>query len=371
MMPPVKNKKIIIGTVCVIICVCLIVLIWHIKSSGRGKTTFEAPPLVRTMIIAKAFEGKQYLYAGDVRGRFESQLAFQVGGKIVARHVDVGSAVKQGQILMEIDARDIEQTVNNYSAQAAQAGAQLELSAKDLKRYRSLFEQDVVSRSQLDQIQCAYDVARARLDSANALLKNGRNQLGYTRLRADQTGVVTTINAEIGQVVGPGQVVVSVVHDGEKEIEISVPENRIDAIRVSHVAQVTFWALPGLTLSGKIREISPVADPALRTYKARVALLKPSDQIRLGMTASVKMMNPENRSEAPYIPLAALYQTGNTPQVWIVQNGAVRLQAVTTGRLDNNQVQVLSGLKNGDVIVLAGVHKLREGQKVNVMGRNL
>jgi RND family efflux transporter MFP subunit len=159
-------------------------------------------------------------------------------------------------------------------------------------------------------------------------------------------------------------VVVTVVRDGEQEIEINVPENRIDAIRASSRPKITFWALPDVTTEGKIREIAPMADAVSRTYKVRVTLLQPSPRIRLGMTASVYISDQKQTTTVSYIPLSALYQTRGTPNVWIVNNGTAHLRPIKIGIFGHDQVQVLSGLNAGDVIVTAGVHMLREGQKV-------
>ena len=349
------------------VCVCLLALFFYQSRSTQANRVTEELPLVRTITVSVGHTDQNYVYAGEIRGRYESQLAFQVGGKIISRSVELGSKVKQGQVLMQIDAKDIEQSVNAQQAQVAQAQSQLTLAEQNRKRYQLLFEQDVVSRSQFEQVQSAYEVAVARLQQAQAQYTQGAHQLGYTRLHADKAGVISAINTEVGQVVAAGQVIVTLVQDGEREIEISVPENRIDAIRSSSLAKITFWALPKVTIEGKIREIAPMADAVSRTYKVRVALLQQPPEIRLGMTASVRIKDPGNVAATPYIPLSALYQTRETPNVWIVNDGVARLRPIKTGVFGNDQVQVLSGLKPGDIIATAGVHKLRNGQKIKIM----
>lgn len=368
MITPGKKKKIIIGGMAgVIVCVCLLVWFLYQSHSNQTNAVGETLPLVRTLTITPTVGGEQYAYAGEVKSRHESQLAFQVGGKVIARNVELGSAVKPGQTLMQIDAKDVEQSVVSQQSQVAQAKSQLQLAEQNLKRYQQLFLEDVISRSQLEQYQTAYDIARAGHEQTLAIHKQSTHQLDYTRLKSDKSGVVSAINAEVGQVVGPGQVVVTVVQDGEREIEIAVPENRIDTIRAASKAKITFWALPGVTVEGKIREIAPMADAVSRTYKVRVALTQASAQVRLGMTASVQIHEAGGASSIPFIPLSALYQTGATPQVWVVSQDAVHLRPIRTGIFGNDQVQVLSGLNAGDVVVTAGVHKLREGQKVKCM----
>jgi multidrug efflux system membrane fusion protein len=360
-----KNKNIIFcGLAGITVFLCLLTWFIYQSYSTHPDKDAEELPLVRTTIVNASNTDQSYIYAGEVRGRHESQLAFQVSGKLISRQVELGSLVKQGQVLMQVDTKDVEQIVNVQQAMIASAKSQLQLAEQNLKRYRKLFEEDVISRSQLEQHQSNYEVALARHQQAAAQYTQSTNQMGYTRLYADKSGVVSTINAEVGQVVAAGQVVVTVVRDGEREIEISVPENRIEAIRSSSRAKITFWALPEIIIDGKIREIAPMADAVSRTYKVRVALLQQPPEIRLGMTASVQITNRNGSPATLYIPLSAMYQTRETPNVWVVNDGVARLRPIQTGVFGNDQVQVLSGLKQGDIVVTAGVHKLREGQKV-------
>jgi RND family efflux transporter MFP subunit len=361
-----KRKIIIIGLAIVCIAAALVV-----SFSMKGHVSQIEPkeqeiPLVRTMVVASDQSDRQHAYSGEVRGRYESQLAFQVGGKIISRQVELGSQVHKGQRLMQIDPQDIQQMVNIQSAQVDAAKSQLDLAEKNLKRYEQLFKEDVISRSQLERYQSAYDMAAAAFRQARSQQNQGSNQMGYSSLRADKAGVISAISAEVGQVVGPGQPVITLVQDGEREIEIYVPENRLQDLRNASQVRITFWALPGIAGKGKIREIAPMADPVARTYKVRVSLVKQFSEIKLGMTASVEIAARE-QDDATSIPLSALYQTGDTPNVWVVNNDTVRLRPVKIGVFGNDQVQILSGLNSGDVLVTAGVHKLREGQKVKVI----
>lgn len=350
-------------------CVILFSLAMVLLLTGCAKTatTVEEVLPVRAQVINWDGMGRNASYSGEVRGRYESQLAFQVNGKIIKRYVELGSVVQQGDALMEIDPKDIQQAVNSSSAQVASADSQLRLAEQNLNRYRQLYEENAVSRMQYEQYQNAYDVAAAAARQASAQYSQGANQLGYSTLYANNAGVIASISAEAGQVVGAGQAVVTLVQDGEREIEINVPENSLSALNQAPQIKVTFWALPGITVEGKVREISPVADKVARTYKVRISLLNSPAEVKLGMTASVLIANPAGQ-QAAYIPLAAVYQTGNQPHVWVITNGAVNLRTVKLGVFGSDKVQVLEGLQQGDLVVTAGVHKLREGQKVRVAG---
>lgn len=361
-----KNKKRYgLAAVGLIICLAASMLI---KGYSSPKTVTDDVPLVRTMVVSPDGAGSNFTYSGEVRGRYESQLAFQVGGKIIKRNVDLGKAVRSGDVLMQIDPKDLQQVVNIGSAQVYSAESQLKLAETNLNRYRRLYEQNAISRAQLDQYQSAYDAAVAATRQASAQYVQGANQLDYSALVADSDGVVASIDAEAGQVVSAGQSIITLVRDGEREIEISVPENRVEEVRKATQVKATFWALPNKVIDGKIREIAPMADKVSRTYKIRVALINAPPEIKLGMTATVTIANSGNQQSVIYIPLSAIYQTSDTPSVWVVNEDVVHLKPVKVGTLGDGKVAVSEGLNAGDRIVTAGVHKLREGQKVRTGG---
>lgn len=352
-----------------VLAICIVSLMFY-KHFFGAEVSKENVQLVRTVTVGVGAGSQNYNYSGEVRGRFESQLAFQVNGKIIKRYVDLGAVVKPGDVLMQIDAKDIVQTVNITAAQVNSAESQLRLAESNLKRFRKLYEDGVVSRMVYDQYVSAYDVAAAGVQQASAMNVQGSNQLDYSTLRADKPGVVASITAEAGQVVGAGQPIMTIVQDGEREVEISVPENRIEELRKSQQIKVTFWALSGIAIDGKVREIAPMADPVTRTYKVRISLINPMPEIKLGMTASVAVQ-ANSASQSVFIPLAAVYQRADAPAVWVVNGDKIALRLIKTGSIGNGTVEVLEGLRQGDRIVSAGVHKLREGQQVKVGGESI
>jgi len=343
------------------------VLVLNLTGCTGNKSAAEQTPLVRSIVVKMNEFDQAANYAGEVRGRYESQLSFQVGGKIIRRNVELGNRVKAGDVLMEIDPKDVQQSVAITSAQLYSAQSQLTLSENNLNRYRTLFEQGGISRAQYEQYENAYTAAVAAMRQASAQNAQGANQLGYTSLRADSAGVISAIAVEAGQVVGAGQPVVTLVQDGEREIEIDVPENRYKDILNAKDIKVTFWALPDQTVSGSVREIAPIADKNSRTYKVRISLKNPPSEMNLGMTATVTTSVSGSQSSTQ-IPLSAIFQTGATPSVWVVAGNSVSLRPVTLGSFGDGTVQVVSGLGNNEVVITAGVHKLKEGQKVRLAG---
>jgi len=344
----------------------LTIFIWH--NFFTHKAVSEETPLVRTMIVGKENGNAKFNYSGEVRGRYESQLAFQVNGKIINRFVNLGSEVQPGDTLMQIDAKDIQQLVNVNSAQVYSSQSQLNFAEANLERYRKLYEQGAISKMQYDQYVNACQVAEASARVASAQYVQGMNQLDYSMLKADKPGVVTALSAEVGQVVSAGQVVAVLVQDGDREIEISIPESQIENLRNAKQIKISFWALPSLNLPGKVREISPMADAVTRTYKARISILDASPDIKLGMTANVSISDPNVLNEIK-IPLSAVYQTDKGSFVWVIADGRATLRSVQVENFgDDNTVVISQGLKEGDTIATAGVHKLHEGQQVRTGG---
>ncbi len=336
-----------------------------LRSEARQGTETENVPLVRVQPVNLAGEGQTYTYSGTVKGRYETNLAFQAGGKIISRNVNLGSLVKAGDLLMRIDPVDIQRGVESSEAQAMAAESQYRLAKDNLERSERLRQEGLISQADYDRAKTAYDGALAQIRQAKAQAANSQSMLDYCNLSADHAGVVAGIYAEIGQVVGAGQPVVTIVRDSEKEIEINVPENRIEEIRHGLALRVKFWALPNIAVTGRIRQIAPMADPVSRTYSVRISLLNPSPEIKLGMTASVLVADPSEAGTV-CIPLAAVYQTTQTPAVWVVKDGKIALRMIRIGEFGTDQVQVLGGLNQGELVVTAGVHKLREGQTVRI-----
>ena len=259
--------------------------------SGCGKEAAieTKTPLVRTQTVAAGSVAQSAEYSGSVRGRYEKNMAFQVGGQIVARNVQLGDRVSAGAVMMRIDPKDVAQKTTAADAQAEAASAQLQLAETNLARYRALYAEAAIAAAVLDQYQTAYDAALAAYQAAAAQATEAHNALSYTELIADADGVVSGLSAEIGQVVAAGQTVLTFVESGEMEVEISVPENRLPNISVGKNVDVSFWAMEGAKARGVIREIAPMADSATRTYKVRVSVPNPPAGMALGMTASVNV----------------------------------------------------------------------------------
>jgi RND family efflux transporter MFP subunit len=319
-----------------------------------------APKLVRTLKVGAgdtAVDGGLRSYSGEVRARIETTLGFRIAGKIVERRVDTGMAVKAGQLLARIDPADA-------GLQASQAEAQRALAAAELARFRDLKAKNYISASALDARETNFKAAEAQAALA-------KNQAAYTSLVADRAGVIAQVLAEPGQVVSVGQPVFRLVPDGEREVAIAMSEGDVSSFKLGQVAEVSFWATQGATgkpLAGRLREISPVADPVTRTYAARVSLKDADPLLPLGMTATVRFPIGAPGSTRLTVPLTAIFQQGNLPAVWYVGAGdTVVLQAVTVAAYTDSGAVITAGLSGGEQIVAAGVNLLTAGEKVRVV----
>ena len=309
----------------------------------------------------------QHDYAAEVRARVESRLGFRVAGKLLRRHVEVGQRVRAGQLLAEIDPQDYQLAADAARAAVAAAQTNRDLAAADFRRFAALKEQNFISGAELERRDTALKAAQAQLDQAQAQLAAQGNQAAYARLVADAAGVVTALDAEVGQVVTAGQPVVRLAVDGERDVVFSVPEHQLARWRVGDAVSVRLLGRAE-PLPARLREIGASADPATRTYQLKAAL-PAAAPAALGMTATV--MPVAGRGAAPVamrLPTSALRQEGGATAVWLFDpaTSTVRSQTVQVATADGNEAVIGAGLQPGQQVVVAGVHVLQPGQKVTV-----
>lgn len=312
-------------------------------------------------------QGRQHEYSGEIVPRYESSLAFQVAGKLTKRLVDTGDSVKKGQPLATLDSKDYDLRVQQAQAKLNVADANYQRSQSEISRYNKLLSEKLISQSQFEQQLNLDKVASAQQQAAQTALKIAKNQRRYTVLKATQNGVITNIQAEEGQVLAPGQVIISLARPEHKEVAIELPESELEAIKNSSVSNIKLWALPELKVQGTIREISPSADPRTRTYSTRISLDDADNQIQLGMTASVSII-ANSSTPVVQLPLSALIKNGEDFFVWSINQDSSTLikTPVELGKINNDKVIIATGLNNGQQVVIAGVHMLHENQEVRI-----
>ena len=324
---------------------------------------------LRAVKVVTVGEGRQQAsaeYAGEVQARVESRLGFRVGGKITRRAVELGQRVKAGQVLAQLDAQDYKLSEAAARAQLAAAATNRDLAGADFKRYQGLREQNFISSAELERRDSTWKAAQAQFEQAQAQLSGQGNQAGYTTLVADASGVVTWVDAEVGQVVAAGTPVLRIAQDGARDVLFAVPEDRVQALLVGSAAQVEQWA-SHRKVSAKVREVAASADPVTRTYGVKLAL-DARDDLPLGSTVTVTAA-AHAHADKPVIklPTSAFLRDGNASAVWVLDpiSMTVRLTPVEIATADGNEVVVGSGLAPGMQVVVAGVHVLQPGQKVS------
>jgi RND family efflux transporter MFP subunit len=312
----------------------------------------QASKLVKALQVGVGDTASEHRYSGEVRARVESTPGFRTGGKIVERLVDAGARVRTGQPLARLDPADAALT-------ATQAEANRALAVADLKRTQDLKSKNFISQAALDAKETAAKAAEAQAQLA-------KNQSAYTTLSADAPGVVAAVLAEPGQVVAAGQGVFRIARDGEREVAISIPESRVSGMNVGAGATVELWAGDsGKTYKAVLRELAPMADPATRTFAARVRIVDADESVALGMTATVNFA--QAGGERIVIPLAAILQKGSQPAVWVIgKDNIVTQRPIEVERYGDSGAVLKGGLAVGERIVAAGAFKLTAGEKVRL-----
>lgn len=318
---------------------------------------------VRVLELQSSGSTFEESFSGQIEPRFQADLSFQVGGKLISRLVDVGDRVKKGQVLARLDPQDL-----SFALQAAQAGfdaantehAQLKT---DLERAKTLKQQNFISQVELDRRQLALDAAASRLSQARAQLSTQSNQKQYGDLRAPNDGVVSAVYAQAGQVVPPGQPVVQWADESAVQVSMAVPESRVADIKVGQDATVLLWSGKE-SLKAQVREVSPVANPLTRTFNVLLNVSDANKVARFGMSATVQF----SKAAQPNVfklPISALVAQHTGAFVWVFDEaqGLVSKRVVQPYDVSESEFLVKEGLKNGELIVTAGTHVLNEGQK--------
>jgi len=337
---------------------------------GCGKRTdpvAEEPPRpVRSLTVAASPVAAQWSLAGEVKPRVEVRYGFRVGGRVIERKVEVGDRIEPGQVLVRLDPQDLTPALDTQRAQQEALRTELALARAELARAERLRAGNFVSDANVERQRATMEAAAARLQAATAQVDQARNTVGYQLLKADIAGIVTAVEVEAGQVVALGQTVVRVARAGDAEIQVNIPEQDLGRAREAQAWTVTLAGLPGRQWPATLRELSPAADPASRTYAARLSLAGDTADVALGMSATAAAsVGSQMRIQ---VPLTALHSREGQAKVWVVDMGTsrVRSRPVTTGAILDDAVVVQDGLQGGETIVTAGANLLREGQQVRV-----
>ncbi|WP_087725385.1 efflux RND transporter periplasmic adaptor subunit [Pandoraea sp. PE-S2T-3] len=372
----------------------------------------EPPPRPVVAMAAKTAEQTPIAsLPAQIEARYTTPLSFRVAGKIVDRSVRLGDAVKAGQVVARLDPADLSKNAASARAQLDAAQHQLDYATQTVTRDRAQAKESLIAPAQLEQSENAYASALAQRNQATQQAALAGDQLSYGNLKADRDGVITAEQADTGQNVSAGQPVYQLAWTGDVDVIADVPEVALGAFRIGQMATVSLPAMPGKTWQARVREVAPAADPQSRTYRAKLSLLSPGPDVKLGMTANVAFAQPlpgsgaapaaaATPASAPApaapstasgaaaagsadtaaataaipagpaitLPSTALFHDGNLPAVWVVkQDDTLVLRRVKVARYGERTVTVAGGIQPGERVVWQGVHTVTAGEKVRVV----
>ena len=335
------------------------------RSDETAKKEPDRPVLIQPVHLLP--QGQVRDFVATIRPKVEADQGFRVTGKVVKRLVQVGARVKEGDVLALLDERDLRLQKEQTEAELAAAKMALAQAAGDEQRTLTLHKDGWTAPAAVDRVRAVAQEARGRVMRAERAVELSRNSLAYATLRADSDGVVTQTLIEPGQVVAAGQTAIRIARAGEFEAAVSLPED-VAAVANHGEATVTLWSKPDKQYQAKLRELSPTADAMTRTFAARYTILDPDAAISLGMSAVLDIKTPGARPMAR-VPLSALFNQGGGPSLWTIDSESrLKLAPIEVVRYESDGV-IVTGVKEGEPIVVLGAHKLEAGRKVRTILR--
>lgn len=337
--------------------------------AGCDKNTTEAP--LPRLVKVTAFKHSEHTtsssYPGRLIARYESKLAFQVGGRLVERLVDVGTQVSKGQTIAVLDSKDYDLVSENLFSQKRAATADYQRAKNDLQRAKQLRADNFIGEAELDRAVNLEATAKANLEALKAQHSKSLNERDYTQLHGPADGIITSITAEVGDVLNPSHQIAVLAWDKHREFITALPEEKINSLNPGQSVSVEFWAVPNLTFEAHVREISPIVDPGSQTYSVKLSLQDPTNALKLGMSGYA--IFAQSSGNVGLLPTSSLLVFEEQVQVIVVEadTGLTRAQAVTLGASVGDQSNITGGLKNNDLVVVAGANKIKPGDTVRIL----
>ncbi|MEG8730969.1 efflux RND transporter periplasmic adaptor subunit [Klebsiella quasipneumoniae] len=342
----------------------LSVVIFLLPGCGdnHGNTT-DPVRTVRYVVVGSAQTLPALERTGEIHAHDETILSFRTGGRIVTRSVDIGDRVNAGQLLATLENTTSQNQLDGAQADYEGAKAAAQVAALNLNRMQKLMPTGAIARTQLDTARADWLVARARLKNSESALRNARESLGWTRLMAPQSGVITEVSASAGQVVSGGQSVLTLATGEARDVVFDIAKPEAIPPQEQAGLRVSLLSDPSAQASAAVRDISPQADPQTRTWRVRATLQNPPLAMALG--ASVTVTLPATGPHGYALPASALSRVGDKPAVYVINpRSQAQLRVVVPAYYTATAVIISGGLEPGDRVITAGVSKLRTGEPV-------
>ncbi|PCJ88289.1 MAG: efflux transporter periplasmic adaptor subunit [Thiotrichaceae bacterium] len=341
----------------IIFSLLIVLLLSGCFENDSGTIVQKQPPLVRLVTIQT--DGKVlHSLSGTIRARYETPIAFQVGGRILTRDIDAGQHVASGQLLFSLDPRDLNETVNAARAQLASADAALATARSELERQKKLVAENLISQFEIERFELAERAADSQRDAAKASLKQAQIARAYAELQTKQSGILIEVSGEPGQVVSIGQTVAVLAQDGKRDVEVFLP----DSSRPPHAGKAKLD--DGNEVDLELREIAGAADPLSRTWRARYRITSINNNLPLGSIVQVQLSSDTDEKDLLVVPLGALDERGDGARIWRVIDGHAEPVSIQVVGLDAEQARIRAELPAETRIIALGTHLLTPGMAV-------
>lgn len=338
----------------------LSVVIFLLPGCGdnQGNTT-DPVRTVRYVVVGSAQTLPALERTGEIHAHDETILSFRTGGRIVTRSVDIGDRVNAGQLLATLENTTSQNQLDGAQADYEGAKASAQVAALNVNRMQKLMPTGAIARMQLDTARADWLVARARLKNSESALRNARESLGWTRLIAPRSGVITEVSASAGQVVNGGQSVLTLATGEARDVVFDIAKPEAIPPQEQAGLRVSLLSDPSVQASAAVRDINPQT----RTWRVRATLQNPPLAMALG--ASVTVTLPATGPHGYALPASALSRVDDKPAVYVINpQSQAQLRVVVPAYYTATTVIISGGLEPGDRVITAGVSKLRSGEPV-------
>jgi RND family efflux transporter MFP subunit len=331
---------------------------------------------VRTMQVFATGGARSRAFSGTSQAGLESRLSFKVAGTVQQIGCQLGDAVEAGRLIARLDPTDYQLQVEEAEASLNRQTAQQRNASANYDRTRGLYEGGHTSLTELDAARASYETAKAAVRAAEKGLELARSRLRYTTLRAPIAGSIAQIDVEVNENVRTGQVVVVLTSGSHPEVRVSVPELLIGQIEEGDPVTVAFDAFPDRRFDATVTEVAVAATGAATTFPVTVRLAQPDESIRPGMAAEVAFLfEAADGGELIVVPPVAVGEDRQGRYVFVLEEiadgeGIARRREVRVGELTGEGLVIEEGLADGDILVTAGVTKLRDGRRVRLLGQS-